>query len=148
MLEPTLFQNLSPQELINQQLSQLHAMEKLLANEKKILEQHEPNSLTHIINQKNELVGTIQALDNFISLNTPFAQAKAKGHFENELAEIAESLARCQKKNIVNGSIIKQSQLAVDRMKTSLLDRHNKSAVTYDGEGKKHASLSSLNLKA
>jgi flagellar biosynthesis protein FlgN len=57
-------------------------------------------------------------------------------------------LARCQKQNVVNGSIIQQSQLAVERMKTSLLDNHNKSAVTYNEGGKKYASLSSLNLKA
>ena len=140
--------DLSPQELINQQLSQLHAMEKLLVDEKKVLEQHNPENLTDLIKKKNELLVAIQALDNFLSLHTPFAQGKAKGLFEEELTEIAESLARCQKQNIVNGNIIQQSQLAVERMKTSLLDSHNKSAVTYDGSGKKHAGLSSLNLKA
>ena len=141
-------QDLSPQELINQQLSHLHTMEKLLVDEKQILEQHNPNNLTELIKKKNELLVAIKALDKFISLNTPFAQDKAKGLFEKELAEIAESLSRCKKQNVVNGNIIQQSQLAVDRMKSSLLDKHNKSAITYDGSGKKHAGLSSLNLKA
>jgi len=148
MSHTSALQDLSPQELINQQLSQLHAMEKLLADEKKVLEQHNPNNLTELIKKKNELLVAIQSLDNFMSLHTPFAQGKAKGIFEEELAEIAESLTRCQKQNVINGNIIQQSQLAVERMKTSLLDSHNKSAVTYDGSGKKHAGLSSLNLKA
>jgi flagella synthesis protein FlgN len=148
MSQPKSLHDLSPHELINQQLIQLHAMEKMLAEERLVLEQHNPNNLTQLIKKKNELLVAIQGLDNFIGLNTPFAQGRSQGLFEEEVTEIAKSLARCQQQNVINGNIIQQSQLAVERMKSSLLDSHNKSAVTYDGSGKKHAGLSSLNLKA
>ena len=64
------------------------------------------------------------------------------------LADIEACLVRCKKQNQINGLIIHQSQLSVERMKTSLLENHNKSSMTYDSKGKTSGGLSSLGLKA
>jgi len=138
----------TPQQFLAKQHAQLSALEKVIADEKVILEHHNPDALIQISAEKNQLLLDIQTLDKQISVHQVFAQDKAAGLLDQELAEIAELLTRCQKQNQINGLIIQQSQLAVERMKTSLLENHNRSSITYNSKGKKSAGLSSIGLKA
>ncbi|MCP4984669.1 MAG: flagellar protein FlgN, partial [Colwellia sp.] len=108
----------------------------------------DPQALLTISQEKNTLLLAIQQLDKEIGTNQAFAQDKAAGKLTSQLDEITALLTHCQQQNLVNGQIIQQSQLAVERMKTSLLESHNKNAITYDNKGKKSAGLSSLGLKA
>jgi flagella synthesis protein FlgN len=142
--EPQAFSN----ELLAQQHQQLTLLAKLIADEKQILQQHDPDALLKISEEKNTLLPAIEKLDQEIATNQGFAQDKAAGKLTQQLEEITELLAHCQQLNLVNGQIIQQSQLAVERMKTSLLENHNKNSITYDNKGKKSAGLSSLGLKA
>jgi len=148
MLSGSTSQGLTPSELLAKQHQQLTLLAEIIANEKQILQQHDPQDLLTISQEKNTLLLAIQQLDREIGLNQAFAQDKAAGKLTQELAVITELLHHCQKKNLVNGKIIQQSQLAVERMKTSLLENHNKNAITYNNKGKKSAGLSSLGFKA
>jgi len=141
-------QELTSNDLLVQQHQQLTELAQIIANEKEILQQHDPQALLTVSQEKNTLLIAIQQLDQKIGQNQRFAQDKAAGKLTQQLAEITELLTYCQKQNLINGRIIQQSQLAVERMKTSLLENHNKSAITYDKKGKKSAGLSSLGLKA
>lgn len=134
--------------LLAKQYTQLQALEKIIADEKLILQQHQPDKLIQISEQKNKLLIEIQDLDKEISLNQQFAQDKAAQLLSQELSDIENLLIHCQQQNQINGQIISQSQLAVERMKTTLLESHNKKAITYDSKGKKSGSLSSIGLKA
>jgi len=134
--------------LLAKQYSQLQALETIIAEEKVVLQQHQPEELINISQQKNQLLVSIQTLDQQIIVNQQFAQDKAAGLLSQELADIESLLVKCQQQNQVNGQIINQSQLAVERMKTSLLESHNKTAITYDNKGKKSGGLSSIGLKA
>lgn len=140
----------SPQslELLAKQYAQLQSLEKIITDEKNILQQHQPDELIQISELKNLQLIAIQSLDQQISVNQQFAQDKAANLLSQELADIESLLKRCQQQNQVNGQIITQSQLAVERMKTTLLENHNKSAITYDNKGKKSGGLSSIGLKA
>ena len=135
-------------ELLTQQYSQLQELEQVISEEKLVLQQHQPNALLEISEKKNQLLLSIQSLDKKISINQLFAQDKAAGFLSQELADIESLLKRCQQQNKVNGQIITQSQLAVERMKTSLLENHSKASMTYDNKGKKSGGLSSIGLKA
>ncbi len=141
-------QELTSNDLLVQQHQQLTELAQIIANEKEILQQHDPQALLTVSQEKNTLLIAIQQLDQKIGQNQRFAQDKAAGKLTQQLAEITELLTHCQKQNLINGQIIQQSQLAVERMKTSLLENHNKNAITYDKKGKKSAGLSSLGLKA
>ncbi len=141
-------QGLMSNELLAQQHQQLTALAKIIADEKQVLQKHNPLALLEISQEKNTLLLAIQKLDQEIAQNQRFAQDKAAGKLTEQLTEITELLTYCQQQNLVNGQIIQQSQLAVERMKTSLLESHNKNAITYDNKGKKSAGLSSLGLKA
>ncbi len=135
-------------QLLTQQHEQLKSLEKIIEKEKEVLQQHDPDSLIKISNEKNDLLLAIQTLDQKISINKQFSQDKAAGKLEKELQEITNQLAHCQQQNQINGQIIQQSQLAVERMKTTLLENHNKNTITYDNKGKKSGGLSSIGLKA
>jgi len=148
MLSSSTSKGLTSTELLAKQHQQLTLLAQIIANEKQILQQHDPQELLAISQEKNTLLLAIQQLDQEISLNQGFAQDKAAGKLKQELSDISELLNHCQQKNLVNGQIIQQSQLAVERMKTSLLENHNKNAITYDNKGKKSAGLSSLGFKA
>ena len=148
MLQGSNHQELTSNELLMLQHQQLTALAQVIANEKNILQQHDPQALLTVSQEKNTLLLAIQQLDQNISLHQGFAQDKAAGKLVSQLAEITELLKHCQQQNLVNGQIIQHSQLAVERMKTSLLESHNKNAITYDNKGKKSAGLSSLGLKA
>jgi len=148
MLSSSTSQGLTPTELLAKQHQQLTLLAQNIADEKQILQQHEPQALLTISQEKNTLLLAIQQLDQEIGQNQAFAQEKTAGKLTQELEKITELLHYCQQKNLVNGQIIQQSQLAVERMKTSLLESHNKNAITYDKKGKKSAGLSSLGLKA
>ena len=138
----------TPQQLVSQQLSQLTQLEALLHTEKDILQQQSPDALINITADKNNLLLAIQEIDNAIGQSFEFKQEKLAGNFTDELIDIQSSLERCKQLNQVNGLIIHQSQLSVERMKTSLLENHNKSSMTYDSKGKTSGGLSSLGIKA
>ena len=138
----------TPQQLIATQLSQLHTLEKLLLTEYEVLQQQNPDALNQITEEKNQLLLVIKEIDTVIGQSAEFANEKSTGSFDEPLAEIKAALERCKQQNQLNGMIIQQSQLSVERMKTSLLETHNKSAMTYDKAGKTSAGLSSLGIKA
>lgn len=135
-------------EQLNQQLAQVKNLLTMLEQENEVLQKNSPDALNEITKQKNDLLLAIQSLDDTIGKSATFAQEKTAGLHEQVLAEIEQNLEACKKQNLINGQIIQHSQLAVERMKTSLLDRHNKGAVTYDSKGKKSGGLSSIGIKA
>ena len=136
------------QQLLNKQLEQLQSLRQLLEDEKVLLTERDPEALNALTQQKQTLLLAIEGLDANISQNTQFLADKQQGLLAEPLQLIQSTLAECQALNQVNGQIIAHSQLAVERMKTTLLERHNRASMTYDNKGKKHAGLSSLDVKA
>ncbi len=134
--------------LLKQQLVQLQELEVIIDSEKEILQLQDPNKLTAISEEKNQLLMAIQSLDQQFEQSLQFKDEKAQGLFDEILKDIESTLHRCKDKNQVNGQIIQHSQLAVERMKTSLLQNHNKSSMTYDNKGKTSGGLSSIGIKA
>jgi flagella synthesis protein FlgN len=135
-------------QLIAQQLQNLQQLEELLSAEKEVLQKHNPDALVEITEQKNSLLQTIQQFDEQNSQVPLFKDEIASGNHSELLAEIEATLLRCKDMNHVNGQVIQQSSLAVERMKNSLLENHNRSSMTYDSKGKTSGGLSSLGIKA
>jgi len=112
------------------------------------LKKHNPDALVEVTEQKNVLLQTIQEFDEQNSQIPLFKDEIASGNHSEVLAEIEKILLRCKDMNHVNGQVIQQSSLAVERMKNSLLENHNRSSMTYDNKGKTSGGLSSLGIKA
>jgi len=139
---------LAAEQLIAQQLQNLKQLEELLIVEKEILQRLDPVALASVTEQKHDLLQAIQQLDEQNAQNIQLANEVSTGVHNNELAEIEAILLRCKDKNHVNGQVVQQSSLAVERMKNSLLENHNRSSMTYNSKGKKSGGLSSLGIKA
>jgi len=135
-------------ELLTQQNNQLIELEHLLKDEYEILKQHSPDKLIAINKLKNELLIKIDSTDQLLANDAQFIQDKKNGKYSEELKEIENNLLTCKNSNQVNGEIIHKSQLSVERMRTTLLENHTRSTLTYDNKGKTSGGLSSLDLKA
>lgn len=136
------------EQLLEQQLNQLSSLLGLIEQEKEVLQEHSPEALTHVAEQKNALLLSVQEIDEKISQSPNFAQEKASGVHQEILDKIAGLLKQCKEANTVNGLIIQQSQIAVEKMKTSLLEKSSKTSMTYDNKGKTSGGLKSLGIKA
>ncbi|GLX83676.1 flagella synthesis protein FlgN [Thalassotalea eurytherma] len=135
-------------ELIEQQESALNTLEQILIQEKDILTKRDPQALVDITEKKHELLLAVEQQDKQISIHPHFKREYESNLHDDALARISEILERCKTLNHVNGNIIAQSELAVDRMRNTLLERNSKSTMTYDAKGKKSGGLSSLGIKA
>jgi len=134
--------------LLQKQLEQLQQLEQLLESEKEALTKQVPAQLVKISEEKNLLLEAIQTLDQSFEQSVQFKEGRSQGLYRAALTSIEDALIRCKEKNYINGQIIQHSQLSVERMKTSLLQSHNKSSITYDSKGKTTGGLSSLGIKA
>ena len=135
-------------QLIAQQLQNLQQLEELLQVEKEVLQKQNPDALVDVTNKKNLLLQTIQDFDQQNAQAPLFKDEITSGVHDEALAIIEATLLRCKDMNHVNGQVIQQSSLAVERMKNSLLENHNRSSMTYDSKGKTSGGLSSLGIKA
>lgn len=138
----------SSEQLLSQQQQKLQSLLALLEKEKEVLQGHSPEELIEIAQQKNSLLLSVQELDEKISQQAGFAKEKAAGLYQDLLDDIASLLEQCKEINTVNGMIIQQSQIAVEKMKTALLVSNNRSSMTYDNKGKASGTLKSLGIKA
>ncbi len=135
-------------QLIEKQEASLLELEKLLLLEKEILTKQNPQALVDITEKKHVLLLNIEEGDKALSLHPHFKKELNDGLHADALASASETLERCKELNQVNGNIITQSELAVERMRSTLLERNSKSTMTYDAKGKKSGGLSSLGIKA
>jgi len=134
--------------LLIKQLEQLQHLEAIIDAETAILQQKDPDALTKISEQKNSLLLAIQTLDQQFGQSPQFKLDKEQGLYTEQLSLIEATLIRCKNKNEVNGQIIQHSKIAIERLKTSLLENVNKSSMTYDKTGKTTGGLRSLGIKA
>jgi flagellar biosynthesis protein FlgN len=136
------------QQLLEQQLQQLSLLEQLLQQEKEIIQQQKPEPLLVLTEQKNSALKQIEQLDKNIIAQANFKADKDAGLYQVVLLDIEQTLARCKELNHINGQIINHSQLAVERLKSKLLESRSKSTMTYDNKGKTHGGLASIGIKA
>jgi flagellar biosynthesis protein FlgN len=135
-------------ELLTHQINQLNELEQLLKNEYEVLQQHNPDKLVAINKLKNSLLIDIESTDKLLANHSQFLADKKSGQYTKEIETIENTLIECKNLNLVNGEIIQKSQVSIERMKTTLLENHTKSTLTYDNKGKTSGGLSSLDLKA
>lgn len=134
--------------LLKQQNDQLCELAQLLKDEYEVLQHHKPEKLVAINELKNTLLAQIDSTDQVLAKSAEFINGKKNGLYVNELKAIETILISCKELNQVNGEVIHKSQLSIARMRTTLLENHTKSTLTYDNKGKTSGGLSSLDLKA
>lgn len=134
--------------IINKQYLQVQQLEQILLQEKAILQQQDPAALVTISNKKTDLLTVINDTDVASKKISNYQQLLADESFSEIFTNIESCLAKCKELNTVNGMIIQQSSLAIERLQNELLENRSRSSMTYDIKGKKSGGLMGKGIKA
>lgn len=137
-----------PLFLVQQQLTHVTQLKVLLLSEKEVLQQQSIDALTAVTNDKKNLLLLIEQLDQEIKSIVDIDSVHAEQDIATHLNSIENIIIECKAINQINGAVIQQSGLAVDRMKNSLLESRSRNTMTYNSKGKKSGGLSSKSIKA
>lgn len=135
-------------ELLNVQERELTKLQTLLCDELDTLKNRNLEQLTLISPEKEETLTKINQLDQAISAQVSLADLKADPEFKEQVERIVLLLTDCKQKNEVNGQIVNNSQIAMNRFKNMLQKSISNNSMTYDQKGHTSISASSIGVKA
>lgn len=140
--------NVSLSNALQEQLSRLNELEKLLHTEKNVIGLRDSNKLLALSDEKEQLLNHVQQLDNLIATLQKSSDNQEQSEHANLIKQIQTTLQRCQQLNEQNGDVIQQNQIAIERIRHSLLENRGKSSLTYDNKGKANIGRGGLGIKA
>jgi flagella synthesis protein FlgN len=134
--------------LLNNQEAELTSLFSLLSNELEILKNRELSILEQASAEKEAILNKVNLLDQEISKNTSLETLQQDANHSEQVARIINLLHECKKQNEVNGQIINNSQIAINRFKGMLQKSISNNTMTYDNKGKTSISNNSIGIKA
>jgi len=135
-------------QLLNLQKTELEKLHDLLANELAILKARDLKELEKEAQKKERLLTNINQLDQAISQQSDIKSLQENSLFCEQVTEIITLLTNCKKQNEINGQIINNSQIAINRFKGMLQQSIANNSMTYDNKGKTNINLNSIGIKA
>jgi flagella synthesis protein FlgN len=135
-------------QLLSLQKSELDKLHDLLANELAILKARDLAELEKQAQEKELLLKNINQLDQAISQQSDLKSLQENSLFSEQVTEIITLLGDCKKQNEINGQIINNSQIAINRFKGMLQQSIANNSMTYDNKGKTNINLNSIGIKA
>jgi len=135
-------------QLLSLQKSELDKLHDLLANELAILKARDLAELEKQAQEKELLLKNINQLDQAISQQSDLKSLQDNNLFSEQVTEIITLLGDCKKQNEINGQIINNSQIAINRFKGMLQQSIANNSMTYDNKGKTNINLNSIGIKA
>lgn len=134
--------------LLTRQEMELTNLNGLLCNELEILKNRDLSVLEQASADKEALLTKINLLDKEISHYTSLEQLKEEPTHSEQVTRIISLLHECKQQNEVNGQIINNSQIAINRFKNMLQKSISNNTMTYDSKGKTSISNKSIGIKA
>ncbi|GAA6170821.1 flagellar export chaperone FlgN [Colwellia sp. KU-HH00111] len=134
--------------LLTRQEMELTNLNGLLCNELEILKNRDLSVLEQASADKEALLTKINQLDKEISHYTSLEQLKEEPTHSEQVTRIISLLHECKQQNEVNGQIINNSQIAINRFKNMLQKSISNNTMTYDSKGKTSISNKSIGIKA
>jgi len=134
--------------LLNNQEAELTKLHSLLCNELEILKNRELSILEQASAEKEAILNKVNLLDQEISQSTSLELLQQDANHSEQVSRIINLLRDCKKQNEVNGQIINNSQIAINRFKGMLQKSISNNTMTYDSKGKTSISNRSIGLKA
>ena len=134
--------------LLTRQEMELTNLNGLLCNELEILKNRDLSVLEQASVDKEALLTKINQLDKEISHYTSLEQLKEEPTHSEQVTRIISLLHECKQQNEVNGQIINNSQIAINRFKGMLQKSISNNTMTYDNKGKTSISKNSIGIKA
>lgn len=134
--------------LLNNQEAELTKLHSLLCNELEILKNRELGILEQASAEKEAILNKVNQLDKEISHYTSLDALQEDKTYNEQVSRIINLLHDCKQQNEVNGQIINNSQIAINRFKNMLQKSISNNTMTYDNKGKTSISNSSVGVKA
>ncbi len=134
--------------LLNNQEDELTKLHSLLCNELEILKSRKLSILEQASAEKEAILNKVNQLDQQISQTTSLELLQQDENHSEQVSRIINLLHECKKQNEVNGQIINNSQVAINRFKGMLQKSISNNTMTYDNKGKTSISSSSIGIKA
>lgn len=140
--------NMNLAELLNQQEAELNKLHSLLSNELAILKNRDIELLENAAAEKEACLNDINQVDQSIKQLASFDELKQDQTYAEQVTRIATLLSECKKQNEVNGQIINNSQIAMNRFKAMLQQSIANNSMTYDEKGRTNVKATSIGIKA
>ncbi len=134
--------------LLNNQEHELTKLHTLLCNELEILKKRELSVLEQASAEKEAILTKVNLLDKEISHYASLETLQQDTIHSEQVARIINLLHECKKQNEINGQIINNSQIAINRFKHMLQKSISNNSMTYDSKGKTTISKTSIGIKA
>lgn len=134
--------------LLDNQETELTKLHELLCHELDILKNRELSILEQASAEKEQSLNKINQYDREISQNTSLELLQQDETYREQVSRIINLLHDCKKQNEVNGQIINNSQIAINRFKGMLQKSISSNTMTYDSKGKTSISNISVGIKA
>ena len=134
--------------LLNNQEAELTKLHSLLCNELEILKNRELSILEQASADKEAILNKVNLLDKEISHYASLDALQQDENHSEQVSRIINLLHDCKKQNEVNGQIINNSQIAINRFKNMLQKSISNNTMTYDNKGKTSISNISIGIKA
>lgn len=134
--------------LLNNQEAELTKLHSLLCNELKILKNRELSILEQASAEKEAILNNVNKIDKEISHYTSLDVLQQDENHSEQVSRIINLLHDCKQQNEINGQIINNSQIAINRFKNMLQKSISNNTMTYDNKGKTSISNKSIGIKA
>jgi len=134
--------------LLNKQEAELTKLHSLLCSELEILKKRELAILEQASTEKEAILTKVNQLDKEISHYASLDALQQDETHSEQVSRIINLLRDCKKQNEVNGQIINNSQIAINRFKNMLQKSISNNTMTYDSKGKTSISNRSIGIKA
>jgi len=134
--------------LLNNQEAELNKLHAVLCTELEILKNRELSILEQASADKEAILNKINLLDKEISHYTSLDVLQEDENHSEQVSRIINLLHECKKQNEINGQIINNSQIAINRFKNMLQKSISNNTMTYDSKGKTSISNKSIGIKA
>jgi flagella synthesis protein FlgN len=135
-------------ELLNQQEIELNKLHSLLDNEFEVLKKRDLELLENTAAEKEACLNDINHLDQSIKQLCSFDELKQDENYSEQVTRIITMLVDCKEQNEVNGQIINNSQVAMNRFKMMLQKSIANNSMTYDDKGRTNVKTTSIGIKA
>ncbi len=138
----------SVNDLLNSQEAELTKLCALLSNELELLKNRELASLEQAAAEKELVLTRVNQFDQAIKQQTSLKDLLEDEQHSEQVTRIVNLLDECKQQNEVNGLIINNSQIAINRFKGMLQKSISNNTMTYDNKGKTSISNRSIGIKA
>lgn len=134
--------------LLDKQEAELTKLHSALSNELEVLKSRELSILEKVSTEKESILNNINQLDQEIGRHTSLETLQQDENHNEQVTRIINLLQDCKKQNEINGQIINNSQVAINRFNNMLQTSISNNTMTYDSKGKTSISNKSIGFKA